>query len=53
MGQKYVTVEPNWDNLRRWVLALYLTDPERAKNIAATMGSEAPEFPTTNEKKGA
>ena len=45
MGQKYIVVEPDWNGMRRWVLALYMTDPEKALSIAAEMGCEAPEFP--------
>lgn len=51
MSQKYIVVEPDWRGMRRWVLALYMTDPEQAKKIAAEMGSEAPEFPTTTNTK--
>ena len=43
---KSVECPPDWDGMRRWVLAMYETDPDKAKEIAEGMGSEAPEFPT-------
>jgi hypothetical protein len=43
---KSVTLEPNWDGMRRWVVeAVYPSDPAKAREIAEAMGCEAPELP--------
>lgn len=42
---KTIECPPDYEGMRRWLLAMYKTDPEKAKDIAETMGSEAPKFP--------
>jgi hypothetical protein len=37
-----INLEPNWDGVRAFLLNLAQTDPDKAQEIAATMGSEAP-----------
>lgn len=37
-----INVEPNWDNMRAWVLNMAQTDPQKAQEIAQAMGREAP-----------
>ncbi|OPZ65188.1 MAG: hypothetical protein BWY85_00726 [Firmicutes bacterium ADurb.Bin506] len=47
---KHITVEPHWPGMRRWVLAMYQTDPDKAREIAAQMGCEAPELPEEEQR---
>lgn len=42
---KTINLEPNWEGVRRFVLSIYQIDPQRARDIAAEMGCEAPTFP--------
>lgn len=42
-----INITPNWDNMRRFVLNVYRTDPMLARKLASEMGDEAPTFPST------
>ena len=37
-----INLEPNWENMRQWVLNVAKTDPETALDIAQSMGREGP-----------
>lgn len=42
---QYITVEPHWPGVRRYVREVFRTDPDAARRMAAAMGSEAPALP--------
>lgn len=48
MTGRTVNIEPHWESLRRYVLAMFETEPEVAREIAEAMGCEAPELPGCN-----
>jgi len=50
-GPKTITLEPNWEGVRRWVVeCVFPSDPEHAREIAAAMGSEAPDLPPKDDE---
>lgn len=40
-----VTLEPHWPGVRRYVEAMFRSDPDHAREIASSMGCEAPNLP--------
>lgn len=40
-----ITLEPNWEAMRRYVLHVHGTDPGAAQKLADAMGNEAPKLP--------
>ena len=47
---QFITVEPHWPGMRAWVLHVYKTDPDKAREIASHMGCEAPGLPEEEEQ---
>lgn len=47
--RRSISLEPNWEGMRKWVLHVHRTDPELARRIAMDMGREAPELPDETE----
>lgn len=45
MTTRTINITPNWEGMRKWVLHVYESDPETAREIAKAMGCEAPDLP--------
>lgn len=39
---EYIEITPDWDGMRRWVRALFVTDPDVAMDVIRAMACEAP-----------
>lgn len=46
-GVEYITLEPDWEGMRAYVLHMYKTDPDAARKLNDAMGREAATLPAS------